>query len=175
VDRIVMTLIDAVLSVPGLLLALAIVGALGPGLTNAMFALAVIFVPLFARLSRIQALAVREEAFMEAARSIGVSHLRAVLRHVVPNIAGPLVVQTFITMGVAIVAEGAMSYLGLSVQPPEASWGNLLQRAFSVVNQAPWLIFIPGAAITTTVIAFQVLGDGLSLALSGGAQEKGRR
>ncbi|MFV2010376.1 ABC transporter permease [Micromonospora sp. LOL_027] len=172
VDRLVMTLIDAVLSVPGLLLAMSIVGVLGPGLRNAMFALAVIFVPIFARLSRIQALAVREETYLEAARSIGVSHLRSVLRHVLPNIAGPLVVQVFITMAVAIVAEGAMSYLGLSIQPPEASWGNLLQRAFSSVASAPWLIFIPGLTITLTVVAFQVLGDGLSQALSGGHQQK---
>jgi len=165
IDRGIMTLIDAVLSVPGLLLAMAIVGVLGSGLTNAMLALAVIFVPIFARLCRIQALAVREEVFMEAARAIGVPHWRAILRHVIPNIAAPLLVQVFITLGVAIVAEGAMSYLGLSIQPPEASWGALLQRAFSVVHQAPWLIFIPGTAITLTVIAFQVLGDGLSRAL----------
>lgn len=165
IDRAIMTVIDAVLSVPGLLLALAIVGVLGTSLTNAMLALAVIFVPIFARLCRIQALAVREEVFMEAARAIGVSHRRAVLRHVLPNIAAPLLVQVFITLGVAIVAEGAMSYLGLSIQPPEASWGVLLQRAFAVVHQAPWLIFIPGAAITLTVVAFQVLGDGLSRAL----------
>lgn len=169
IDRMLMLVIDAVLSVPGLLLAMSIVGALGPGLTNAMIALAVIFVPLFARLSRVQTLAVREEVYMEAARSIGVRHRRAVLRHVLPNIVGPLVVQVFITMGVAIVAEGAMSYLGLSIQPPQASWGNLLQRAFSSVAQAPWLIFIPGAVITVTVVAFQILGDGLSHLLSGTA------
>ncbi|MFY1638030.1 ABC transporter permease [Solwaraspora sp. WMMB335] len=175
VDRLVMTLIDAVLSVPGLLLAMSIVGVLGPGLRNAMFALAVIFVPIFARLSRIQTLAVREETYLEAARSIGVPHPRSILRHVLPNIAGPLIVQVFITMAVAIVAEGAMSYLGLSIQPPEASWGNLLQRAFSSVATAPWLIFVPGLTITLTVVAFQVLGDGLSHALSGGHQQKASR
>lgn len=165
IDRAIMTVIDAVLSVPGLLLAMAIVGVLGSGLTNAMLALSVIFVPIFARLCRIQALAVREEVFMEAARAIGVPHPRAILRHIMPNIAAPLLVQVFITLGVAIVAEGAMSYLGLSIQPPEASWGVVLQRAFAVVHQAPWLIFIPGTAITLTVVAFQILGDGLSRAL----------
>lgn len=166
-DRVLMTVVDAVLSVPGLLLAMAVVGALGPSLTNAMLALSLIFVPVFARLSRVQALAVREEVYVEAARSIGVSHLRTVLRHVLPNIAGPLVVQVFITMGLAIIAEGAMSYLGLSIQPPEASWGNLLQRAFSAVHQAPWLIFIPGTLITISVVAFQLVGDGLSRAFAG--------
>lgn len=167
IDRLIMTVIDAVLSVPGLLLALAIVGVLGSGLTNAMIALAVIFVPIFARLCRIQALTVREEVYMEAARATGVSHLRAVLRHVLPNIAAPLLVQVFITMGVAIIAEGSMSYLGLSIQPPDASWGVLLQRAFSVITQAPWLIYIPGTVIALTVIAFQILGDGLAHALVG--------
>lgn len=167
IDRMIMTVIDAVLSVPGLLLALAIVGVLGSGLTNAMIALAVIFVPIFARLCRIQALSVREEVYMEAARATGVSHLRALLRHVLPNIAAPVLVQVFITLGVAIIAEGSMSYLGLSIQPPEASWGVLLQRAFSVITQAPWLIYIPGAAIALTVIAFQILGDGLAQALVG--------
>jgi peptide/nickel transport system permease protein len=176
VDRVIMTVIDAILSVPGLLLALAIVGALGTGLTNAMIALAVIFVPIFARLCRIQALAVREEVFMEAARAIGVPRHRAILRHVVPNIAAPVLVQVFITLGVAIVAEGAMSYLGLSIQPPEVSWGLLLQRAFAVITQAPWLIFIPGAVITLTVLAFQILGDGLARALVGvGQRTSGQR
>jgi peptide/nickel transport system permease protein len=175
IDRLVMLVIDAVLSVPGLLLALSVIGALGPSLTNASVALAIIFVPIFARLSRIQAAAVREEAYMEAAQSIGVSHRRAVLRHVLPNIAGPLAVQTFITMGVAIVAEGAMSYLGLTVQPPEASWGSVLKRAFTSVNEAPWLIFVPGAVITITVIAFQVIGDGLNLAWSSSGADGGRR
>lgn len=167
VDRTIMTFIDAVLSVPGLLLALAIVGALGPGLTNAMIALAVIFVPIFARLCRIQALSIREEVFMEAARAIGVSRLRAILRHIIPNIAAPVLVQVFITLGVAIVAEGSMSYLGLSTQLPDVSWGLLLQRAFAVITQAPWLIFIPGAVITVTVLAFQLLGDGLARSLVG--------
>jgi ABC-type dipeptide/oligopeptide/nickel transport system permease subunit len=173
VDRVIMTVIDAVLSVPGLLLALAIVGALGTGLTNAMIALAVIFVPIFARLCRIQALAVREEVFMEAARAIGVSRGRAILRHVIPNIAAPVLVQVFITLGVAIVAEGSMSYLGLSIQPPEVSWGLLLQRAFAVITQAPWLIFIPGAVITLTVLAFQITGDGLARSLVGVGQRSG--
>lgn len=174
-DRVLMTLVDAVLSVPGLLLAMAVVGALGPSLTNAMLALSLIFVPVFARLSRVQALAVREEVYVEAARSIGVSHLRTVFRHVLPNIAGPLVVQVFITMGLAIIAEGAMSYLGLSIQPPEASWGNLLQRAFAAVHQAPWLIFIPGTLITISVVAFQLVGDGLSRLLAGTAAGRGAR
>src|SRR5699024_8308539 len=126
VDRIVMLGIDSLLAIPGLLLALVIVGALGPGLVNASFALGIIFIPVFARITRIQAAAVVQEPYMEASRSIGLGHARSILRHLVPNIAAPLIVQIFITLGVAIVAEGAMSYLGMSIQPPEASWGNML-------------------------------------------------
>ena len=162
IDRLLMIVVDSVLAVPGLLLALALVGALGPGLVNASLALSIIFIPVFARITRIQAAAVNQEPYMEASRSIGLSHLRAVLRHLLPNTAAPLIVQIFITLGVAIVAEGAMSYLGMSTQPPDASWGNMLQRSFSTINEAPWLIFIPGTLMTLTVLAFQVIGDGLN-------------
>lgn len=162
VDRLLMLVIDSVLAIPGLLLALALVGALGPGLVNASLALGIIFVPVFARITRIQAAAVNQEPYMEASRSIGLTHRRSVLRHLLPNTAAPLIVQIFITLGVAIVAEGAMSYLGMSIQPPKASWGNMLQRSFSTINEAPWLIFIPGALMTLTVLAFQVIGDGLN-------------
>ncbi|GIH72410.1 ABC transporter permease [Sphaerimonospora thailandensis] len=162
IDRLLMIVIDSLLAIPGLLLALALVGALGPGLVNASFALSIIFVPVFARITRIQAAAVNQEPYMEASRSIGLTHRRSVLRHLLPNTAAPLIVQIFITLGVAIVAEGAMSYLGMSIQPPEASWGNMLQRSFSTINEAPWLIFIPGALMTLTVLAFQVIGDGLN-------------
>lgn len=164
IDRLVMLLVDSVLAVPGLLLALVIVGSLGPGLVNASLALGIIFIPVFARLTRIQAAGVRQEPYMEASRSIGVTHTRSIFRHLLPNIAAPLIVQIFITLGVAIVAEGAMSYLGLSIQPPNASWGNMLQRAFGTIHQAPWLIFIPGGLMTMTVLAFQLIGDGLNRA-----------
>lgn len=165
-DRILMLVVDSVLAIPGLLLALVIVGALGPGLINASLALGIIFIPVFARITRIQAAGVNQEPYMEASRSIGLTHPRSILRHLLPNIAAPLVVQVFISLGVAIVAEGAMSYLGMSIQPPQASWGNMLQRSFGTINEAPWLIFIPGGLMTLTVLAFQIIGDGLNRAFA---------
>ena len=172
VDRLVMLVVDSVLAIPGLLLALTITGILGSGLFNASLALGIIFIPVFGRITRIQAAAVIQEPYMEASRAVGLSHRRSILRHLLPNVAAPLVVQIFITMGVAIVAEGAMSYLGLSIQPPHASWGNMLQRSFSTINEAPWLIYIPGALMTMTVLAFQIIGDGLNRAFSAGSRDE---
>lgn len=172
IDRLVMLLVDSLLAIPGLLLALTIVGVLGSGLFNASLALGLIFIPVFARMTRIQAAGVVQEPYMEASRSIGLSHRRNILRHLLPNIAAPLVIQVFITMGVAIVAEGAMSYLGLSIQPPHASWGNMLQRSFSTIHEAPWLIYIPGALMTLTVLAFQIIGDGLNRAFSNDSRDE---
>lgn len=166
VDVVLMRVTDALLSVPGLLMAMAVIGILGPGLTNAMVGLAIVFSPSFMRLARGQVLAVKEEPFMEAARSVGVSDVKIIFRHVLPNIASPIVVQILMTMGFALLAEGALSYLGLSIQPPTPSWGSMLQRAFAFNNKAPWLIFIPGLAIMLTIWAFNVLGDGLRDALS---------
>jgi peptide/nickel transport system permease protein len=171
VDSVLMRIMDAVLSIPGLLLAFAIVGVLGPGLRNAMLALSVIFTPTFARLVRGQVLATKEEAYVEAARVAGATDSRVVWRHVVPNSLSPIIVQALITMGLALLAEGALSYLGLSVQSPGTSLGTLVQRGFSYKERTQRLIVIPGLMITSLAWAFNVIADGLRDAI--GRQELG--
>jgi len=161
VSTVIMRLTDAVMSFPPLLLAIALVAALGPGLTNAMIAVGIIFAPRFLRVVRASVLAVREETYIEASRGIGTPSLKILRRHVVPNAIAPLIVQVSLGAGLAMLAEAALSFLGLGVQPPDASWGSMLGRAFSIINQEASLIFYPGAAIAVTVLAFNVLGDGI--------------
>jgi ABC-type dipeptide/oligopeptide/nickel transport system permease subunit len=161
VDTVLMRLTDALLAFPGLLVAIAIVGILGPGVQNAMLGLSIAFMPAFIRLVRGQVLAIREEPFIEAATVSGVGGPTIVRRHIVPNIAGPVIVQGLSTMGLALLAEGALSFLGLSVQPPAASLGSLLGRGFSVVNETVRLILIPGLVITICCWTFNAIADGL--------------
>jgi ABC-type dipeptide/oligopeptide/nickel transport system permease subunit len=165
VDTVLMRLTDALLAFPGLLVAMAIVGILGPGVQNAMLGLAVAFMPAFIRLVRGQVLAIREEPFIEAATVSGVSGPTIVRRHVIPNIAGPVIVQGLATMGLALLAEGALSFLGLSVQPPASSLGSLLGRGFSVVNETVRLILVPGLVITIICWTFNAIADGLRQSL----------
>ncbi len=165
VDTVLMRLTDALLAFPGLLVAMAIVGILGPGVQNAMLGLAVAFMPAFIRLVRGQVLAIREEPFIEAATVSGVSGPTIVRRHVIPNIAGPVIVQGLATMGLALLAEGALSFLGLSVQPPASSLGSLLARGFSVVNETVRLILVPGLVITIICWTFNAIADGLRQSL----------
>jgi ABC-type dipeptide/oligopeptide/nickel transport system permease subunit len=146
-------------------------GVLGPGLRNAMLALSVIFMPTFARLVRGQVLAVKEEVYVEAARVSGATDRRIVWRHVVPNSLSPIIVQALITMGLALLAEGALSYLGLSVKTPGTSLGTLVQRGFSYKERTQRLIVIPGLMITLLAWAFNVIADGLRDAI--GRQELG--
>jgi ABC-type dipeptide/oligopeptide/nickel transport system permease subunit len=161
VDTVLMRVTDALLAFPGLLVAMAIVGILGPGVQNAMLGLAIAFMPAFIRLVRGQVLAIREEPFIEAATVSGVSGANIVRRHVIPNIAGPVIVQCLTTMSLALLAEGALSFLGLSVQPPAASLGSLLGRGFSVVNETVRLILVPGLVITIACWSFNAIADGL--------------
>lgn len=160
-DAVIMRCTDAMLSFPGLILAISIIGFLGPGLTNAMIAIGVTFSPYFARIVRGATLAVREETYVEAAETIGTTDLRIVLRHVIPNIMSPIVVQATLTLGLAILAEASLSFLGLGVQPPDASWGAMLGRAFAYMHRAPLNVVTPGLLIMLTVLAFNILGDGL--------------
>jgi peptide/nickel transport system permease protein len=161
VDTVLMRLTDALLAFPGLLVAIAIVGILGPGVQNAMLGLSIAFMPAFIRLVRGQVLAIREEPFIEAATVSGVGGPTIVRRHIVPNIAGPVIVQGLSTMGLALLAEGALSFLGLSVQPPAASLGSLLGRGFSVVNETVRLILVPGLVITACCWTLNAIADGL--------------
>lgn len=160
-DTIVMRVTDAVLSFPPLILAIAIVGIRGPGLTNAMIAVGIVFAPRFARLVRGTVRAVTEETFIEASRSIGTPGVRIVIWHVVPNVLSPLIVQVSLAASFAMLAEAGLSFLGLGVQAPDASWGSMLGRAFGYINLAPWLVIFPGACIALTVLALNVFGDGV--------------
>jgi peptide/nickel transport system permease protein len=164
-DDLLMLVVDAVWSFPTLVLALAIAASLGPGLTNAMLAIGIVFTPVFARLVRGQALSVRERDFVLAARAIGARPARIVLRHLWPNVTAPIIVQASLLVASAIVVEAALSFLGLGIEPPAASWGSMLKGAYQYMQQAVWLSVAPGAAIFVTVLAFNLLGDGLRRAL----------
>jgi peptide/nickel transport system permease protein len=166
VDWLLMRATDALLAFPGLLLALAIVGILGAGTKNVAIALTVIFLPIFIRLVRGQVLIVKEEVFVEAAHTSGVAPGQILRRHIVPNLAGPLSVQAFATLSLALISEGALSYLGLSVQPPGTSLGALLQDGFTVIAQTPRLILIPGIVITILCWSFNAIADALHLGLN---------
>jgi ABC-type dipeptide/oligopeptide/nickel transport system permease subunit len=161
VDMVISRITDALMSFPPLLLAIAIVGVFGPNLRNAMIAVGVIFAPRFLRLTRSAVLSVKEETYIEASRSIGTSTAAVLRRHIVPNILSPLIVQVSLSLGFAMLAEASLSFLGLGVQPPEASWGAMVGRAYRFLNQAPTMVLFPGAAIALTVLSFNVLGDGL--------------
>lgn len=161
VDAVISRITDAVMSFPPLLLAIAIVGVFGPSLTNAMLAVGVIFAPRFLRVTRGAVLAVREETFVEASRSIGTPVLRIIATRILPNILSPLLVQTSLALGFAMLAEASLSFLGLGVQPPDASWGAMIGRAYRFLAQTPTLVIFPGIAIAVCVLAFNILGDGL--------------
>lgn len=164
-DDVLMRLVDTLWSFPTLVLALAIAASLGPGLTNAMMAVGIVFTPAFARLVRGQALSVRERDFVIAARALGAKPLRIMLLHIWPNVTAPIIVQSSLMIGQAIIVEAALSFLGLGVEPPSASWGSMLRSAYQYMDRAPWLSFFPGAAIFVTVLGFNLLGDGLRVAL----------
>jgi peptide/nickel transport system permease protein len=165
-DQALMRLVDAVLSFPGLLTAMVVVGLLGPSVLNAMIGLSVAFMPLFARLVRGQVLAVREEGYVKAALVVGTGPGRIIRRHILPNVAPALVVQAFMTLGFALLAEGALAFLGLSVSPPETSLGSMLRRGFGAVNATPRLVIVPGLAITVLTLAFNAIADGLRDAMA---------
>lgn len=161
VDAVLSRVADALMAIPPLLFALAILAVLGRGVTNAMIAVGVTMAPQFYRVSRGVALAIREETFIEAARSIGCPTTRIMRTHVLPNMLSPLIVQVSMTMGFAILIEASLSFLGLGVQAPDASWGSMLQRSTQFAAEAPWLVLLPGFAILLSVLAFNTVGDAL--------------
>lgn len=161
VDAVLMRIVDGMQSIPPLVLALVITGLLGPSLRNIVIALAVIFSPTFIRLTRGQTLAVREETYVEASKSIGSSPLWVIRRRVLRNVGSPLIVQASTSLGFGLLAEAGLSFLGLGIQPPQASWGVMLNRAYAALFTAGWEVLPPGLAIVLTVLAFNVLGDGL--------------
>ena len=165
VDAVVSRITDAMLAIPFLILAIALAAFLGPSLGNAMIAIGITATPIFVRLARGQVLAVRAEDYVEAARAVGNGPARILLRHILPNILPPVIVQATLAIAAAIIAEASLSFLGLGQQPPAPSWGSMLNTAQRFLTQAPWMAVFPGLAIFVTVLAFNLLGDGLRDAL----------
>ena len=165
VDLIISRITEALLAMPFLIMAIALAAFLGPSLTNAMIAIGLSAMPIFVRLTRGQVLAVKQEDFVEGARSVGLGHLDIMLRYILPNVTAPIIVQATLTVATAIIAEASLSFLGLGQQPPAASWGSMLNVAKNFLTQAPWMAMWPGIAIFLVVIGFNLLGDGLRDAL----------
>ncbi|HLW46961.1 MAG TPA: ABC transporter permease [bacterium] len=153
--------VEIMFSMPALLLALLVVGVLGPGLNNALLAVAIVYVPRFARIARGATLSTRQREFIEAARATGCSPARVVVEHVLPNILPSMIVQTALSLSTAEIAQASLSFLGLGVQPPHADWGNMLAASRSFVTVAPWLVIFPSLALVLIIIAFNLLGDAL--------------
>jgi peptide/nickel transport system permease protein len=164
-DEIIMRFTDIMFAFPGILLAIAIMAVLGPGINNAMIALGIVYTPIFARITRGSVLAIREDVFVEAARAIGAGSSRIVSRHIMPNVLAPIIVETTLSLAFAILAEAALSFLGLGTPPPAPSWGRMLSEGRDYMREAPWMGLFPGLAIILTVMAFNFLGDGLRDAL----------
>jgi peptide/nickel transport system permease protein len=164
-DAIVSRITDAMLAIPFLILAIALAAFLGPSLMNAMIAIGITATPVFVRLTRGQVLNAKVEDYVEAARAVGNSSLRIAFRHILPNIMPALLVQSTLSIAAAIIAEASLSFLGLGQQPPAPSWGSMLNTAQRFLTNAPWMAIWPGLAIFITVLAFNLLGDGLRDAL----------
>jgi peptide/nickel transport system permease protein len=160
-DNFIMRVMDILFSFPPILLAIVVVAVLGPSLTNAMLAIGITTIPRFARFARAQALSVVKMDYVQAAVAVGASSLRIIFHHVLKNSAAIILVQISVNLAVAIVAEAALSFLGLGTQPPEASWGIMLNQARMFIELAPWLSIYPGLAIMIAVLGFNLLGDGL--------------
>ncbi|PJF48324.1 MAG: peptide ABC transporter permease, partial [Candidatus Thermofonsia Clade 3 bacterium] len=164
-DTLLMSLMDVLLAFPAVLLAIAILAVMGTALSNVILAIAIVNLPTFARLARGSTLATRELLYVEAARGLGVPPIAIMWRHILPNIAAPLIVQTSLTIAAAILIEAALSYLGLGIQPPAPSWGNILSSTYGFIQTNPWPSVFAGAAIALAVLGFNLLGDGLRDAL----------
>jgi peptide/nickel transport system permease protein len=165
VDGLVMRAMDAVLSFPPLVLALALGAILGAGLGGVLLALGVVYTPTFARLMRGQVLAITAREYVDAARALGAPGWWIACRHVVPNAAAPIVVQASLSVAFAILAEASLSFLGLGIQPPQASWGSMINAGRGYLQQAPWIVFGPGAALFVTVVGLNFVGDAVRDAL----------
>ena len=161
IDDLIGRVMDVLFSFPALVLAIAIAATLGPGITNAIIAIAVVYAPLFGRVVRGPVLVERSKDYVEAARAVGVGSSRLILRHVLPNVLSPLIVQVTLTISHAILLESYLSFLGLGTQPPYPSWGTMLQENRTFLETAPWTSVFPGLAIMLAVLAFNLLGDGI--------------
>jgi peptide/nickel transport system permease protein len=164
-DSVISRFTDAMLAVPFLILAIALSAFLGPSLNNAMLAIGVSAMPVFIRLTRAQVMQTKVEDYVEAARAVGNPHWRIALRHILPNVMPPLIVQATLSIAAAIIAEASLSFLGLGQQPPQPSWGSMLNTAKNYMDNAPWMAVWPGLSIFLLVLSFNLLGDGLRDAL----------
>ena len=165
IDGLVMRLMDAVLSFPPLVLALALGAVLGAGLGGVLIALGVVYTPTFARLMRGQVLSITTREYVDAARALGAPAWRIAARHVLPNATAPMVVQASLSVAFAILAEASLSFLGLGIQPPAASWGSMINAGRGYLQQAPWIVFGPGMALLVTVLGLNFVGDAVRDAL----------
>jgi peptide/nickel transport system permease protein len=164
-DSLLMRMIDIMLAFPGILLSLAIVSMLGPNVTNLMIAVGISSIPTYARLTRATVLSAREQLYVEAARAVGVPNFRIAVRHILPNVVAPLIVAMTLGIGSAIITAAALSFLGLGSQPPQAEWGRMLSEGRPYLRDCWWIATFPGLAIMITVLAMNLLGDGLRDAL----------
>ncbi|MAT99220.1 MAG: peptide ABC transporter permease [Anaerolineaceae bacterium] len=164
-DEIIMRAMDILFAFPAILLAIAILAALGKGIENAMIAIGLVYTPIFARIARGAVLSVRNEEYVTAARALGTRNSVILLRHILPNSLAPLIVETSLSLAFAILAEAALSFFGLGTQPPEPSWGRMLSEGRAYFQQSVWMALFPGLAIMFSVMGFNFLGDGLRDAL----------
>jgi peptide/nickel transport system permease protein len=165
VETVIMRTSDILLAFPAVLLAIAIVTAFGPGLRNAMLAIAIIYLPRFIRIVRASILIEKEQTYIEAGRALGVNNRRLLIRHLLPNVMAPVIVQATLALAEAIIEAAALSFLGLGATPPTPEWGAMLSEGRSYLRSAPWVTFFPGMAIFLIVVSFNLLGDGLRDAL----------
>ncbi|MDH7485666.1 MAG: ABC transporter permease [Anaerolineae bacterium] len=165
-DNLIMRIMDIILAFPAMLLAIAIVAVRGPGLNNTMVAVGVVFVPIFARLARSMVLSIREQDYITAATCVGVSRFRILFRHILPNTLSPIIVQSTLGLGSAILWAAGLGFLGLGQQPPKPEWGAMLSDSYKFLAKGAWWVIVPpGAAIMLAVLGFNLLGDGLRDAL----------
>ncbi|MGN1025379.1 MAG: ABC transporter permease [Faecousia sp.] len=165
VDTVIMRFNDILMAIPRIVLAISIASALGPGLTNAMIAVAISSIPNFARIVRASTMTIKDQEYVEAARCIGANHFHIILKHVFPNVLAPIIVQATLGVGTAIILAASLSFLGLGVQPPTPEWGSMLSSARTYMRDYPYMVIFPGLAIMTTVLALNLFGDGLRDAL----------
>ncbi|MGH2548499.1 MAG: ABC transporter permease, partial [Thermomicrobiales bacterium] len=161
IDNLIMRTLDLLMAFPPILLAITLIAVYGTSTTTTIFALAFIYVPIFARVLRSAVITVRNEEYIEAAKAMGSRPLRIMLVHALPNSLGPLIVQASISMGIAILIEAALSFIGLGTQPPDPSLGSMLAEGRGFMEEAPWVVIYPGLAIMIAVLGFNLLGDGL--------------
>jgi ABC-type dipeptide/oligopeptide/nickel transport system permease subunit len=164
-DRVVTTVVDLTWSFPEILIALILVAIIGPGTTGTMVAIAVAYLAQFTRLTRAQILSLNSETYIEAARSLGASHKHLLFRHLIPNALAPVLVAAMLATGDAIILEATLGFFGLGAQPPTPSWGAMMSSGAAQLFTAPWIILLPGLALTMTVIAINLFGDALIAAL----------